>query len=491
MSVRQHLQQLSVDTLFYGLGAALQGSVVLLLFPLYTRLLTQEEFGAQDLVASAVTVLLYLLGLGLDSGAARHYYDATEADHRRAVLSTWLWFQLLFVVPMCAILIALAPSLCALAFDREELAPYLRIGVASIPFYLTARVATMTLRLTFQAKKFSILAGLGATAEVATAIVLVAVLRLGLHGVFLTMVIASAVQMAVGLALTQRQFGPILNGRLLRSMLAFGVPLVPASLSLWILNYSNRTFLTRMATLSDVGVLGVAVRIAAVISLLNAAFQYAWPPFAYSLLGDRELARQTYARVLTVFLLVTLLVTVGLTVFAREALLILAPAAYQSAAALVPWLCFGIIAWGVAGIAGIGFEIAKKSYHFSIATIFGALTTTGLNLVLIRWWGITGAALATMFGNVVALSYAFSAGQHYFRVGYEGRKIGAVVTLAVLAVAAALILDRSFVTWRADLILYKLLVVVSFVAGLFVLRVIRPADLAGLRRGRDDSCLPA
>jgi len=483
MEVAQRLKQLSKDTLFYGLGAALQGSVVLLLFPVYTRLLSQEAFGIQDLVASAVTILIYLLALGLDSGAARYYYDVSRPADKSAVLSTWLWFELLVSIPICIALMGFAEPICAWTFRNRALAPFLRLGVASIPFFLTTKIATMTLRLTFRAKKFTFLAALGAFAEILTAIVLVAVLRLGLQGVFLTMLIASTIHMLVGLGLTYQHFRPVFSRTLLRAMLAFGVPLVPASLSLWVLNYSNRYFLTRLGTLSDIALLSVAIRFSAVVSLLNAAFQYAWPPFAYSLLTDTRLAKQTYSRVLTSYLLITLSVTVALAVFAREMLLILAPSAYQPSARLVPWLCYSTIAWGAAGIVGIGFEIAKKSYHFTIATILGAATTTVLNILLIPRWGTTAAAAATMLGNVVALCYCYSLGQHYFRVDYEARKVLTTVTLATLIVAAALLVDRLCPVWGTEILLYKTLLGPLFLGGLLLLRVVEPSRLSRRRCG--------
>ncbi len=483
MEVAQRLKQLSKDTLFYGLGAALQGSVAFLLFPLYTRLLTQEAFGTQDLVASAVTILIYFLMLGLDSGAARYYYDVSRPADKSAVLSTWLWFELLISIPVCIAVIGFAEPICAWIFGNRALAPFFRLGVASIPFFLTTKIATMTLRLTFQAKKFSLLAALGASAEILAAIILVAVLHLGLQGVFLTMLIASAIHMLVGLGFTYQHFRPVFSRTLLRAMLVFGVPLVPASLSLWILNYSNRYFLTRLGTLSDIALLSVAIRISAAVSLINAAFQYAWPPFAYSLLTDTRLAKQTYSRVLTFYMLITLSVSAGLAIFAREMLLILAPSAYQPSAQLVPWLCYSTIAWGATGIVGIGFEIAKKSYHFTIATILGAATTTVLNLLFIPRWGITAAAAATMIGNVVALCYGYSLGQHYFRVDYEGRKVLTTVTLATLTVAAALLVDWLCPTWGAEILLYKALLGLLFLSGLLVLRVVDPSSLSRRRWG--------
>jgi O-antigen/teichoic acid export membrane protein len=174
----------------------------------------------------------------------------------------------------------------------------------------------------------------------------------------------------------------------------------------------------------------------------------------------------------TYFLLVTVFVTVSLSVFAREAVLVLATPAYESAASLVPWLCWGSIAWGVARIVGIGGGIVKKSYHTTVATALAALVNIGLNLLLIPIWGVTGAVAATMLGYVVALAYQYAVGQRYFPVDYESHRVGTLAALAIAAVGAGVLIDSAVDSWSPGILLYKMPLYAGFVASLFVFRVI-------------------
>jgi O-antigen/teichoic acid export membrane protein len=472
LTTLKQVKQLSKDTLIYGMGSAVQGLIVFLLFPIYTRALTQEDFGAQDLVLTAVTVVTFFLMLGLDSGTARHYYEAETPGEKRVVLSTWLWFEILISIPICLVLIKLAEPICVALFNNASLASAFRLGIATIPFTIVARVFTLSLRLTFQAVRFGIVIVVGALAQALVAILLVSVFQQGIGGVFMAMMASNLIQAAVGLALSYHNFQVAISGRLLRSMLAFGVPLVPASLSLWILNYSNRYFLTFYGSILDVAIMGAGVRVATIMTFVITAFRNAWPPFAYSLIRDVEMARRTYARVLTFFLLATMLLGVGLSIFAREVVLVLATSKYEASASIVPWLVFSAVAWGVAGIVGIGFEIAKKSFHFSIATILGAGITTLLNIALIPKWGVDGAAIATLAGNLVAFGYAFQAGQRHFHVPYEKRKIIVLVLLAFFAAAAGVFVNRWFVTWQPALLVIKAVDYFAFLGAIVLFRVV-------------------
>lgn len=482
MGVSRQLKQISKDTFFYGLGSAFHRLIAFFLFPIYTRLLTQADFGSQDLIATAIMITTQFLVIGLDTGMARNYYNAATDGERTKIISTWFWFELFLSVPVCILLIVLAQPICSTVFKDGALSPFFRLGMATLPFNLVAGVAMMALRITFRSKKYCLISAASILIQALSSVYLIAVMKLGLMGVFLSGMLAGAFQAILGLYFTYHQFRLVFSKIWLRSMLAFGIPMLPAGLSLWVLNYSNRYFLVRFGTLSDIGLLSVALRIASILAFMITAFQTAWGPFAYSLLKDERVAKETYSRVLTYFLLISLTGAVGLAVFAREMILLLATSAYESCAPLVPWLCYGIVAWGGFYIVGMGYGIAQKNYHTMLLTILAAAVNTGLNLLLIPAWGIQGAAISTMVGNLVALFYGYFAGQHYFYVNYEGRKIGLLTGVATLTIMVGGGIDHSHAMWRPELIAYKLLLYGAFLASLFGLRIISSRETEWLRR---------
>src|SRR5439155_14835708 len=102
----QQMKQLVKQTILYGLGGALQKLIGFFLFPIYAHLLSVEDFGAQDLVLTTIFVLSSVLALGMDSAAARHFYDAETSEHKKTILSTWLLVQMLLSSCVCLLLLA-------------------------------------------------------------------------------------------------------------------------------------------------------------------------------------------------------------------------------------------------------------------------------------------------------------------------------------------------------------------------------------------------
>jgi len=368
-----------------------------------------------------------------------------------------------------------------LLFQDIDLVPYFRLAVVSLPFSLISGVALLTLRLTFKSKSFSLIIASSVLVQAVASIYLVVLIRMDIMGVFLAHLITVMFRAIVGISLTYKHFGLVISKSWLKTMLAFGLPLVPASLSLWILNYSNRYFLIRFATMKDVGLLSAGSRVASIVIFIITAFRTAWGPFAYSLIEDEGLARKTYSKALTYFLLVALIATVSVSVFAREGILVLAPATYQESAVVVPFLAYSAISWGCVYIVSIGYGIAKKSVHTTIATILGAVINTGCNFLLIPKWGIIGASFSTMLGNLIALTYSYSIAKRYFTVDYEFRKVAILLSTATTAIAGALLVDRNFAQWSTELLLYKVPLFLLFLISPFVFRIIGREELKWAR----------
>ena len=73
---------------------------------------------------------------------------------------------------------------------------------------------------------------------------------------------------------------------LLRRMLRFGFPTMPAELSLYSLSFIDRIVIARLAGLAEAGLYALAVKFSQAVNVLVRGFQLAWPPLAYSVVDD-------------------------------------------------------------------------------------------------------------------------------------------------------------------------------------------------------------
>ena len=145
-----------------------------------------------------------------------------------------------------------------------------------------------------------------------------------------------------------------------RRCCASGCPTVPAEVSVFALNIIDRLYLYRVESEAAAGLYSLAVKLAAVVILATRAFQYAWPPLAYSIRDDDE-ARRVYALVIaTYYVLGAGLVVAALTLLGRWAVRLLAAPEFFAAHRALPWVALGWALYGLflvlvvmAGRAGV------------------------------------------------------------------------------------------------------------------------------------------
>jgi hypothetical protein len=79
---------------------------------------------------------------------------------------------------------------------------------------------------------------------------------------------------------------------------------------------------------------------------------------------------------------------------------------------------------------------------------------------LIPNYGVAGAAYSTLVGNLIATTYMFFAGQFYFRVAYDFKKITIILSILIPVSFFGNYLDFKFPKWDAILLIYKLLTMI-------------------------------
>src|SRR5206468_7723640 len=195
---------------------------------------------------------------------------------------------------------------------------------------------------------------------VAATVILVVGFHKGPLGVLVGNFLGTLCVYVVLLAYRRYQLGFQFDGRLLRAMNRFGMPLVPSALALWAINFIDRFFVGQFKGQAEVGVYSVAVRISSAVVFLLIAFRTAWPAFAYSIEDDRE-ARRTYAFVLTYLLVAALWLALALGALAPWLTSLLTDPRYQRAEKGVALLAFAGAAYAGYTVLAIGSGRARRT----------------------------------------------------------------------------------------------------------------------------------
>jgi len=226
-------------------------------------------------------------------------------------------------------------------------------------------------------------------------------------------------------------------------MLRFGLPTMPAELSLYLLNFVDRIVIVRSLGLAEAGLYSLAVKFAQAVNVLVRGFQLAWPPLAYSIRDDGE-ARRAYAAIVTWFVAGCAFVVTGMWLFSRWIVRILAaPEFFDSYEAI------GLIATGVTLYAlymvlvVILGRTGRTEFNFP-ATAAALIANVALNIVLVPPLGIVGAGLALVASYVIVVGLMYVFTQRLFPVPYEWSRLARVLfASAALVLLGELLLPTS------------------------------------------------
>lgn len=399
----ERLRRLATNSGVYLTGDVVAQGLALVLFPLYTRFLTPDDYGIIAL-ASTVTIVLGIgFGLALSSAIARLHFEAETEEERARLYGTVLAF-LLAVPAVAAVALHVAGRLGALdVFPSAPYTPFLQyaVGTAYLSIFLQLPVSIYQARQ--QPRKVMGLTILNAAGLAGATILLVVVLDQGVLGALRGAMIGAGITAVVSVVLTARMASRHLSRRWLDAAFAFSLPLVPHLLGTWVLYLSDRFVLEGFVSTAELGLysLGAAVGTAAHF-LATAAGRAFGPAVTLALKSERD--RGQVPVIGTFWLLGLAWACTAMALLLTDVIRLLAPEEFHGATEVVAWIVFGYLAFGVYMISAQGTWFSMRTRLVAVLTLTAGAINVGLNLALVPPFGIVGSAAATLAAfSVLAL----------------------------------------------------------------------------------------
>jgi O-antigen/teichoic acid export membrane protein len=444
--VSGYLRRLATTGAAYTAASILSKLIAVALLPLYTRYLSPADYGAAEVMFTAVVSMSIVVRLGLIEAILRFYYKDDE-DPDRVVASTFaglFWFSTIGALVALPFATPIAEALLhPKTAELGQMADLVRISIGGL-WVLTMFEFMLTLfRLEERARAFFVTTILNVLATIGLTVVLVVGLDEGARGLLVGSYASGAVFVAALIVLQWRRLSLRFDTALLRRLLRFGLPTMPAEVSLYLLNFIDRIIIVRSLGLAEAGLYSLAVKFAQAVNVLVRGFQLAWPPLAYSIRDDEE-ARRTYATVVTLFVAACAFVVTGMWLLSRWIVRALAAPEFFASHEAIGLITVAVTLYALYMVMVVILgRTGRTEFNFP-AAIAALITNVVLNLILVPQLGIVGAALALVASYlvVVALMYVFT--QRLFHVPYQwGRLARVVLTAAALIGAAELLLPTS------------------------------------------------
>ncbi len=455
--MKEQIKALSKETLIYGASTVIGRFLNFLLVPFYVNVLDPKMYGVSASMYTYMSFLNIIYTLGLEAAyfryASRGENEQRSDKEERELFSGPFLFVLAFGGLLTLLIVVFAPMLAWPVFHdpKADITPYipeftriLRYSALIILLDSMNIIPFAALRIDRRAKWFGVVRLTGIVITLILNFVFILGMHMGVEGIFIANVIASATMLVMLGPTIARRFEFKVSRPVMKKLMPFGLTNVPAYLSSMMVQVIDRPIVQAFLGLAILGVYQANYRMGIMMMVLVGLFEYAWRPFFLrEARTDDKRARQIFSRVFTYFMLVACMVFLFLSFFLPEVLTVRLPIIHHAIFQKKEWITgIDIIPVVLAAyifqgmytnfIAGIYIKEHNKVLPF--VTGLGAAVNIISNLLLIPILGIMGAALATLFAYMAMAGALYWQAQKVYYIAYDWRRVGIVALYVIIAV---------------------------------------------------------
>ena len=393
----------------------------ILIVPIYTNLLTPEQYGLYSISIATLSFLCIIFFDWIGTSGLRFFnINNIKGDITKYFSSLLGLLGINFFL------------MFALSFIfKSQITGFFKIPVHYL-YFITLLIIPVAFRsLLFQIVRAQIKPGIYTTYTIVNqfltilaAICIIKYLHLGALSILVAMglsivvidiVLICIVKLFSGFHIQKVQFG------MLMKFCYYGLPLMLASLSNWIMNQSNKFIIQHYKDSFYNGIVGVSYNMTYSIFLtMYSIIMIAALPRIFMMYENNINPQNTISKLSGYFIVLTIPFTVLISIYTPEYVHFMANPKFAQAVILVPFLLFGAFFTGLTDYTTIQYHLTQKTYINTIIRFIPGLIGIFLNIKFIPQYGLWAVGATTLFTNILyfALSVIVTDKNLYWKIPF-------------------------------------------------------------------------
>ena len=367
--------------------------LVFLLMPIYTSVLSPDQFNTVDLMTQTANLLIPLVSLGVPNSIIRFGLDKNYS--KRGVFT----IAALTYLAGFMVLLAFYPVIVKITFIGQYvryLYLYLLCSCARTLVQQFVRARTLT--------RLYAVDGIMATVNTLFFVYLYLIkFQMGAMGYILATITADFVSfLFLSVVSGCWKYFSLKKAKsaLATEMLTYCLPLIPTSIFWWITNVSDHYLVTAIVGASAGGIYAISYKIPSIVNLVSTVFTEAWQISAVKE-GQEQHPEKFFTTVFKAYQGVMFMGGAGLILICRVLVDFMVASEYYESWRFIPVLILATIFSSFSGFLSSIYMVQKDGKSNLFTMMAGALSNIGMNLILIPKWGAQGAAVATFISYLL------------------------------------------------------------------------------------------
>jgi O-antigen/teichoic acid export membrane protein len=308
---------------------------------------------------------------------------------------------------------------------------------------------------------------------------------MGIEGVFLANIISSAVGLIIFARLIISHLNFSFDKGLLRQLLRFGIPTIPASLAAIILQVADKPIIKSIAGSAQLGIYSMNYKLGIPMMMVVTVFEYAWKPF-YLNNYKEDGAKELFSRVFTYFTMACAGIFLVISLFIDYIVRIpsiggpfINPRFWEGLG-IVPIILAGYYFHGAFNNFAASIQISKRTEYFPLAVGIAAIVNIGMNILLIPVIGYWAAAWATLAAYAISALVIYFFSRRLFKIEYEWKRVVTIIASTAIVYFGAKTAVSGFDMFAAFFI--KIAFLILFLLLLRVFKFFTTGEIRRLRK---------
>lgn len=437
-SLSSKTKELARNTIIVTIGKVCTQFLNFFLLPVFTALLTTEQYGTADLYLNYVNLLLPLLTLQLDMGLFRFLLDVRQKKEDQCELITSALLCSLFQTLIC-----IAIYLLTTIFTRNINLFYLLLNLIAAAF---VAMMQQTARGLGDNAGYAISSLLAAAVQIGVNLILICGFGWRTEAMFLAYFCGSmtcALFLAIRLKLWRYTGRKYIARVRMKEMLSYSIPLIPNSMCWWAVSAADRTIITLVLGTAANGILAISHKFASMYSMGINIFVYPWTESASLYLKEPD-HDAFFTSVINTMFGLFYSACIGLIAVTPLIFPFIVDTQFAEAYYQIPIFLIAGLFNTVVGLYSVVFQAVKKTKYIAATSALAAVISIVVDLGLVWFVGLYAPAIASLCSYGVFMIMRYRNAKKYIHAPLNRKTVALGAAILTVVIAAYYLNNRPF-----------------------------------------------
>lgn len=409
---------------FLAIGGVSTKIINFLLIPLYTAMISVEEYGSIDLLVTISTLLTAIVSFQMYEAIFKFVTVERENFHKvKRTLSNIFFFSMVICVVFGVV--------CVGTFQFFNFLGkwYVFLAVISNIFFHTTTRASRSFG---NNKLYSFAGFISAVISIFISILFLVILKFPAISIVYAYVLGPVVGGMICVfrdRLWQYCDLSLVNITDIKIYFRYSLPLVPNEIAWWCIHAADRLIITAFLGVYYTGLLAVAAKFSLAYSTIFGFFYASWAEqcfLNYKKSAERDHMEKLIPKIFMAFCYVTII----FMIIVSNIYPIVISYSYNEAYSLVPWYLIAVLLNVVVGLVSPIYLIHNETKIVMYSTMVAGVINVVINIITIEFLGVFSAPVAAIIGyGVVAVWRWFDVKKRYMEVSFSYKGLLEVIVL--------------------------------------------------------------